>query len=212
MRTAVVVAAGLCLASFGTLSACAVGPVSEKPDTEQRLESSAAANSDDNASPGAASRPEGQSDAPSQEGASTSPATEPAEGQTQVLSEQNKDLALDDIPSEALITVDELQGLRESGEPLFILDVRSQGQYTGGHIPEARNIPAGKTFDIRMDEVPSDGRTVVLVPQLRERAAEVWQTLVDNGYDGGTIKVLYGGMTAWADDSMDVQVEEDLGC
>ena len=178
-RATTVVAVGLCLTSFGALSACVAGPVSGQSDVGRQLDSPATANSDDSANSGVASKSEGPGD---------------------------------DIPPEALITVDELQALRESGGPLFILDVRSQGQYTGGHIPEARNIPAGKTFDIRMDEVPTDGRTVVLVPQLRERAAEVWQTLVDNGYDGDTIKVLDGGMTAWADDGMDVQVEEDLGC
>ena len=81
-----------------------------------------------------------------------------------------------------------------------------------GHIPEARNIPAGKQFDIRMDEIPKDREVVVIVPRREEGVAEVWQTLVDNGYDPALLKALAGGMDAWKDAGMDIQEEEDLGC
>lgn len=139
-------------------------------------------------------------------------AAAPAGGVSSASSEDNQKLTLDDIPADVLISVEELQQMRESDEPPFIVDIRAQGWWIDGHIPEARNIPAGKQFDIRMDEIPKDREVVVIVPRREERVAEVWQTLVDNGYDPALLKALAGGMDAWKDAGMDIQEEEDLGC
>lgn len=127
-------------------------------------------------------------------------------------SEANAALTLADIPADVLISVDELQQMRASDAPLFIVDIRGQNWWRDGHIPEARNIPAGKQFDIRMDEIPRDAEVVVIVPRNDERVAEVWQTLVDAGYDGSLIKALDGGMGAWSAAGGDIQEEEHLGC
>lgn len=129
-----------------------------------------------------------------------------------VSSEDNQKLTLADIPADVLVSVEELQQMRESVEPPFIVDVRPQGWWIDGHIPEARNIPAGKQFDIRMDEIPKGREVVVIVPRTDERVAEVWQTLVDNGYDLAMLKALDGGMEAWSAAGMDIQQEEHLGC
>lgn len=127
-------------------------------------------------------------------------------------SEANAALTLADIPADVLISVDELQQMRASDAPPFIVDIRGQNWWRDGHIPEARNIPAGKQFDIRMDEIPRDAAVVVIVPRNDERVAEVWQTLVDAGYDGSLIKALEGGMDAWNAAGGDIQEEEHLGC
>lgn len=138
-------------------------------------------------------------------------ASERAE-QTSVSSQANASLTLADIPEDVLITVDELQQMRASDTPPFIVDIRGQNWWRDGHIPEARNIPAGKQFDIRMDEIPRDAEVVVIVPRNDERVAEVWQTLVDAGYDGSLIKALEGGMDAWKAADGDIKEEEHLGC
>ena len=127
-------------------------------------------------------------------------------------SEANAALTLAGIPADVLISVDELQRMRESDNPPFIVDIRGQNWWISGHIPEARNIPAGKQFDIRMDEIPRDSEVVVIVPRNDERVAEVWQTLVDAGYDGNLLKALDGGMDAWTAAGLEIKEEERLGC
>lgn len=127
-------------------------------------------------------------------------------------SERYRDLTLSDIPADALITVDELQGMLVSQNPPFLVDIRAQGFWIDGHIPEARNIPAGKQLDIRLEEIPDDGTLIVLVPRGEERVAEVWQTLVDAGYEQDAVKALAGGMDAWKEAGLPVQQEVDLGC
>ncbi len=127
-------------------------------------------------------------------------------------SEDNQNLTLADLPEGVLISVDELEAMRASDNPPFIVDIRGQNWWMDGHIPEARNIPAGKQFDIRMDEIPRDSEVVVIVPRNEERVAEVWQTLVDAGYDGDLLKALEGGMDAWSAAGGDIQEEEHLGC
>ena len=154
-------------------------------------------------------------------GACSSGASQPAsedapvaaeEVQPAASSEANAALTLADIPADVLISVDELQRMRESDNPPFIVDIRGQNWWISGHIPEARNIPAGKQFDIRMDEIPRDSEVVVIVPRNDERVAEVWQTLVDAGYDGNLLKALDGGMDAWTAAGLEIKEEERLGC
>ena len=144
--------------------------------------------------------------APSEPSASSDSADQP-----QARSEDNRSLTADDIPAEAFITAQDLQQMRESEAAPFIVDVRANGDFIGGFIPEARNIPAGRTFDIRMDEVPGD-QLVVIVDRQNDRAAEVRQTLLDAGYSEENLKVLEGGMKSWFVAGYETDFEEDLGC
>lgn len=189
--------------SFGRfLGACSSdgpGTAANGAATENTVEGSAQGAAGDNANGGATTGDDAT------DGATT-------DGAPAASSEANAALTLADIPADVLISVDELQQMRASDAPPFIVDIRGQNWWRDGHIPEARNIPAGKQFDIRMDEIPRDAEVVVIVPRNDERVAEVWQTLVDAGYDGSLIKALEGGMDAWNAAGGDIQEEEHLGC
>lgn len=111
-------------------------------------------------------------------------------------SEGNKDATLDDVPASQVIYADQLHSMINAGDDLFVVDVRSRGEYNAGYIDGALNIPAGRQIDIRMDEIPRD-RTVVIISRADNRLGEVWATLVACGYDSTLIYVVSDGMRGW---------------
>ena len=118
------------------------------------------------------------------------------EGITTTGAEGNKDLAFDDIPTEAVISIDELETLLES-ESVQVIDVRSRSDYEYAFIEGSKNIPAGRQIEIRMGEIPQ-GETIALISLSDERLAETRQTLIDAGYDPDLVKVVEGGIEEWS--------------
>lgn len=81
----------------------------------------------------------------------------------------------------------------ETGEPPhLVVDVRTAGEYDGGHIPTAVNIPVQVIAD-KAPEVPKD-RLIVVYCRSGNRSARAAQILEDLGYQR---VVDFGGIYRW---------------
>ncbi len=74
----------------------------------------------------------------------------------------------------------------------WLLDVREQSEWDGGHAPQAHLIPMGQVMD-RLDEIPTD-KQIVVVCHSGYRSWQVTKALVSGGYDAVNGA---GGMEAW---------------
>jgi len=83
-------------------------------------------------------------------------------------------------------------GLASSKVPLLI-DVRSPGEFNGGHIPQALNIPVGE-IGKRLAEFPSDTE-IWLICRTGSRSSLACKTLVNAGRRVVNVR---GGMMAWS--------------
>ncbi len=78
-------------------------------------------------------------------------------------------------------------------ENAIIVDVREAEEFTGGHVPGARNLPQADLLT-RIDEIPRD-RRVVVVCESGRRSQGAARFLTGQGYEG--VADLVGGTTAW---------------
>ncbi|MBI2869042.1 MAG: MBL fold metallo-hydrolase [Chloroflexi bacterium] len=92
-----------------------------------------------------------------------------------------------------LLSVYELKRMLDRGEALFLLDVRSAGEFTSSRIDGAVNIYVGHLRD-RLAEVPGD-RPVVVYCNVGRRASLASSLLLKAGY--GPVYNVLGSMTAW---------------
>lgn len=122
----------------------------------------------------------------------------------------------EDIPTEALMSVDELHDLIEQGKldnrEFYLIDIRSHRDFMNIQIEGARNIPAGRQIEIRIDEIPIDREVALIALKNSDRLAETWYTLMDHGYDASLVKVVQGGVQAWVDAGYPVLEDQFLGC
>ena len=91
------------------------------------------------------------------------------------------------------VSVHELKAMLDGGEPVCIVDVRTQGEWDGGHIEGALHIPfsAART---RYGEIPPDTK-VAMVCRTGGRASLGGSILKQHGVRD--VAVISGGMTAW---------------
>lgn len=75
---------------------------------------------------------------------------------------------------------------------LYVLDVRTPGEFRQGHIPQAHLIPLGE-LGKRMLEIPND-KTIVTVCRSGSRSKMAATQLQKSGYQ---VKNLKGGMMQW---------------
>jgi rhodanese-related sulfurtransferase len=95
-----------------------------------------------------------------------------------------------------------LAAKQQSGENVFVLDVREPDEFNGGHIEGAVNIPI-RVLAKNLDKLPQDKNTqVVVVCRSGIRAAYGTMTLKLFGYTN--VKDLAGGMLAWQNDGLPV--------
>lgn len=130
----------------------------------------------------------------------------------QSLSEKNSNLSFDHIPTSNVISVDDLKSRIDSGSDIQIIDIRANRSYGSGHIPGARNIPAGRQLELRANEIRHGVPTILVARNNNDHVAESWQTLVDMGYDQNDLLVLDGGMVNWENSGGTMQQERQLGC
>jgi hydroxyacylglutathione hydrolase len=99
------------------------------------------------------------------------------------------------LSSLEMISVQELQSrLRDSASMRpFVLDVRTESEWNGGHIDGALHIHGGVLKD-RFGEVPRD-RPIAVVCGTGYRGSIAASFLKSNGYDN--VANVVGGMTAW---------------
>jgi rhodanese-related sulfurtransferase len=74
-----------------------------------------------------------------------------------------------------------------------LIDVRTAGEYKGGHIQGAKNIPLD-TLTQQLQQIPTD-ELVVLVCQSGNRSANACRQLLDAGYTN--VVNLNGGTLRW---------------
>ncbi len=95
--------------------------------------------------------------------------------------------------SDTEITVTELKERLDSGEELFILDVREEGEYKfcniGGYLLPLRELPN------RLSELDR-GREIIVMCHSGVRSARAVQFLRRAGF--GRVKNLSGGIDRWA--------------
>lgn len=101
------------------------------------------------------------------------------------------------------VTPKELAERLASDDPPLVLDVRSDGEWKGGHIPGALHIPIDE-FSERRGEVPKD-RDVVVHCQVAPRARKAEKMLIMVGHE--RVFHLDGGFRAWS--AAGLEVEKD---
>lgn len=128
----------------------------------------------------------------------------------------NKACKFKEIPEDALISVDDLYELFDAGKlksrEVCVIDIRSHRDFQNQLIEGSRNIPAGRQIEIRMSEIPQDKEVILVALKNSNRLAETWFTLIANGYDEALVKVLDGGVKAWADAGYPTLEDQFLGC
>ena len=92
------------------------------------------------------------------------------------------------------LTPTEAFSLRGERSDLYLLDVRTLGEYQQTRLEGARLIPIGQ-FAKRLNEVPKD-RPILVYCAVGSRSAQVVNYLARQGYP--EIYNLYGGIYAWA--------------
>lgn len=92
------------------------------------------------------------------------------------------------------LTPTEAFSLRGERNDLYLLDVRTLGEYQQARLEGARLIPIGQ-FAKRLKEVPKD-RPILVYCAVGSRSAQVVNYLARQGYP--EIYNLYGGIYAWA--------------
>ncbi|WP_026611650.1 FAD-dependent oxidoreductase [Methylocaldum szegediense] len=76
--------------------------------------------------------------------------------------------------------------------PALLVDVRSETEFAGSHVPNARNLPL-ETLRDRLHELPRD-RDIWLICGVGQRAYYAFRLLAQNGFQ---VKVLSGGMQTY---------------
>lgn len=85
------------------------------------------------------------------------------------------------------------QALEQSG-PMMLIDVREPGEFKGGHIQGAQNIPLSE-FNRRLGEIPKD-RDLLLYCRSGMRSKSAARILLKHGYR--RLAHLRGGIGAWS--------------
>lgn len=91
------------------------------------------------------------------------------------------------------ITPAEIKQRIESGEQLYIIDVREPEEIALGMIPGAKSIPLMQIPE-RFADIPQDGETI-LVCRSGNRSSRAYEYLEAQGFKG--LKNMTGGMLEW---------------
>jgi rhodanese-related sulfurtransferase len=84
-----------------------------------------------------------------------------------------------------------------------IIDVREPGEFKAGHIPNARNIPAGLIKERTKELGKFKNKPLLLVCQTGNRSSQVCGSLQKDGI--GEPVALSGGMAAWQQAGMPIE-------
>ncbi len=96
------------------------------------------------------------------------------------------------------ISVQQAKEMIDSGE-VFILDVRTQGEYDAGHIKGSTLIPVqdipAQELDKALNKIPRDKKILVYCKSGR-RSTQASEILVNNGF--AQVYNMKGGIVEWA--------------
>ena len=97
--------------------------------------------------------------------------------------------------SQSTVDVQTLRELLESGRGPRLIDVRTPGEFTAGHIEGAYNVPLDLLREHRTELRAHLDETVVLICRSGQRAAQAEQALAAAGLPN--LRLLDGGINAW---------------
>jgi rhodanese-related sulfurtransferase len=100
--------------------------------------------------------------------------------------------------SEFEVSTAELAAAREKGAVL--IDVRTQQEWDGGHIPGSLHIPMDELSE-RSEELPDDQR-IYVVCAVGGRSLRAAQAMAGAGFDAVSVA---GGINQWIDEGRDVE-------
>ena len=92
------------------------------------------------------------------------------------------------------ITAQEAKERMDSGDPVIIVDVRTQSEYDGGHIPGATLVPNEEIGTEMPDALPDKDAEILIYCRSGRRSKEAAQKLVAMGY---TSVYDFGGIIDW---------------
>ena len=92
------------------------------------------------------------------------------------------------------ITGDSLYRELAMGEPVVVLDVRTECEYERQHIPGSVLIPL-QSLPLRIENVPNSGVPIVVVCEQGLRSVSAGRLLAEHGFRA--LRVLEGGLTCW---------------
>jgi hydroxyacylglutathione hydrolase len=102
-----------------------------------------------------------------------------------------------------LLTVDELSGIYDSGD-ITVLDVRSKGDFRGGHVPGAANIYCAE-LEGRVDELPLD-KPIAIICSSGYRSTLAASVIRMQGCQDA--RIVLGGTKAWEAADYPIDVED----
>ncbi|WP_049903978.1 rhodanese-like domain-containing protein [Halococcus agarilyticus] len=97
------------------------------------------------------------------------------------------------------ISPDELDALRDTGEPVRIVDIRTAAAFSRGHIPDSENVPF-EELPQRVEEFDDAERIVTVCPHGKASLKAAWLFQSAESTDDATIQSLAGGLDAWDGD------------
>lgn len=109
-----------------------------------------------------------------------------------------------EVVESLVITVDELKKELDAGEQYQILDVRRTGEYQGGHVPSAINVPLAE-LPGRLKEVPT-GSQIAVICASGYRSSIAKSVLERAGFKP-LLNVL-GGTAAWKNAGYELEQKE----
>ena len=92
------------------------------------------------------------------------------------------------------VASDEAAKMMEEEKGYLILDVRTAGEFAGGHIPHAVNVPNEAIGTVPPKELPDKGQMIFVYCRSGARSMQAAQKLADMGY---TNIVEMGGINDW---------------
>lgn len=105
-------------------------------------------------------------------------------------------------PEYMKISAEEAKNIMEQSESYILLDVRTQEEYSAGHIEGAKLIPYDELSDRAAQELPDQRATILVYCRTGRRSEEAARVLVEMGYNH---VYDFGGIEDWPYDTTNAQ-------
>lgn len=119
------------------------------------------------------------------------------------------EVSLSDLPEDAVLGLDEAQAFLTDGVKVY--DLRNRYEFGDAHIPGAKNVAAGKAFQLQIERTPAES-VLLIVSKGDHKLAESWNTAVGAGLAPENVKVLGDGMEAWIEAGLPIETTPVSGC
>jgi rhodanese-related sulfurtransferase len=101
-----------------------------------------------------------------------------------------------DVEGVSRLSIDEFQALvNDPKEVVYIIDVRTQGEYEAEHVPGSISVPGGQAIQTADEHIAVRNGTIVFVSDSRIRAGITAYWFAEMGYP--VVTVLDGGLDEW---------------